>query len=223
MATAVGIFNSTHSGDSNKYTAISSVEEIDAGDESTESDSLLVVSPYTTAPHLLDLNRYDTASQLFAKALTILRPTHDDYATTEYTSTFNFQEVVDTLRKLARAESCAWQKKEFYVVSFRSQLKHEVDGDRLFQLDAFSHQEAMTSGGLLKYWYGVKNEDRRNLATCFWESRQHARDGGRGPWHAQARAAATIWYESIVFKTYVLTIGDGANSWEFRDYEESRR
>ncbi|TIA46743.1 hypothetical protein D6C83_05277, partial [Aureobasidium pullulans] len=126
------------------------------------------------------------------------------------------------LKGLARAESHTWQKKEFYVVSFRSQLKHEVDGEKLFQLDAFSHQEAMASGGLLKYWYGVKDEDRRNLATCFWESRQHARDGGRGPWHAQARAAATIWYESIVFKTYVLTIGDGANSWEFRDYEESR-
>ncbi|KEQ80455.1 hypothetical protein M438DRAFT_348926 [Aureobasidium pullulans EXF-150] len=171
MAAAVGIFNSTHSGDSNKYTAISSVEEIDAGDESTESNSLLVVSPYATAPHLLDLNRYDTASQLFAKALTILRPTRDDYATTEYTSTFNFQEVVDTLKGLARAESHTWQKKEFYVVSFRSQLKNEVDGERLFQLDAFSHQEAMASGGLLKYWYGVKDEDRRNLATCMYASK----------------------------------------------------
>ncbi|TIA16624.1 hypothetical protein D6C81_05887 [Aureobasidium pullulans] len=222
MAAAVEVINPTDSGDLSKHSAVSSVEEVDSSDESTESNSLLVVSPYTTAQHLLDLNRYDTASQLFAKALTILRPTRDDYATTEYTSTFNFQEVVDTLKGLARAESHTWQKKEFYVISFRSQLKHEVDGERLFQLDAFSHQEAMASGGLLKYWYGVKDEDRRNLATCFWDSRQHARDGGRGPWHAQARAAATIWYESIVFKTYVLTIGDGANSWEFRDYEESR-
>lgn len=58
--------------------------------------------------------------------------------------------------------------------------------------------------------------------TGFWESRQHARDGGRGPWHAKARAAAGVWYESIVFKTYVLTIADDAESWEFKEYEERR-
>jgi hypothetical protein len=57
----------------------------------------------------------------------------------------------------------------------------------------------------------------------FWETRQHARDGGRGPWHAKARAAATVWYESIVFKTYVLTIEDDVESWEIKDFEEHRR
>jgi hypothetical protein len=41
----------------------------------------------------------------------------------------------------------------------------------LFELDAFSHQEAMASGGLLKYWYGVKDQSRRNLATCTLSSR----------------------------------------------------
>jgi hypothetical protein len=131
-----------------------------------------------------------------------------------------------------------WRTTDFYVVSFRSQLKPDADPERLFELDAFSHQEAMASGGLLKYWYGVKDPNRRNLATCmllvranevlltkitgFWETRQHARDGGRGPWHAKARAAAGIWYESIVFKTYVLTIADGVGSWGFREYEERR-
>ena len=61
-----------------------------------------------------------------------------------------------------------------------------------------------------------------DLYPGFWESRQHARDGGRGPWHAKARAAATVWYESIVFKTYVLTIADDIESWVISDLEERR-
>ncbi|KAH0362608.1 hypothetical protein KCU65_g7955, partial [Aureobasidium melanogenum] len=182
--------------------------------------SLLVVSPYTSPPHLLDLARYPRASQLFARALTGFQPVREDYATAECTTAFNFGEVMETLRYLARDEGFTWKKTEFYVVSFRSQLSPDADPERLFQLDAYSHQEAMASGGLLKYWYGVKNRDRRNLATCFWESRQHARDGGRGPWHAKARAAATVWYESIVFKTYILTIGDDVEDWDITDFEE---
>ncbi|KEQ73098.1 hypothetical protein M436DRAFT_14715, partial [Aureobasidium namibiae CBS 147.97] len=179
---------------------------------------LLVVSPYTSTPHLLDLDRYDTSSQLFAKALTIFQPTRDDYATAGYTESFNFQEVIEALRSLAKAEGYRWTATDFYVVSFRSQLTPDADPEQLFELDASSHQEAMASGGLLKYWYGVKDQNRRNLATCFWESRQHARDGGRGPWHAKARAAAGVWYESIVFKTYVLTIADDVEDWEIRDF-----
>lgn len=128
--------------------------------------SLLVVSPYTSPPHLLDLARYSPSSQLFAKALTRFQPVRKDYATAEYTKSFNFAEVMKTLKFLSEDEGHTWKKTEFYVVSFRSQLSPDADPDRLFQLDAFSHQEAMASGGLLKYWYGVKNQDRRNLATC---------------------------------------------------------
>jgi hypothetical protein len=141
------------------------VEEADTNNRSSTSFHL-VVSPYLSPPHLLDLTSYSTSSQLFAKALTIFQPTRDDYAIAEYTESFNFQEVVKTLRSFARAEEYTWKKTDFYVVSFRSQLKPDADGERLFELDAFSHQEAMASGGLLKYWYGVKDQSRRNLATC---------------------------------------------------------
>ncbi|KAI5201297.1 hypothetical protein AUEXF2481DRAFT_38598 [Aureobasidium subglaciale EXF-2481] len=196
--------------------------ETQAHSVSAGPNSLLVVSPYTSPPHLLDLNGYSTASQLFAKALTIFQPTRADYATADYVESFNFTEVIGALKALAKAEGHTWQKTEFYVVSFRSQLSSDADPVRLFELDSFSHEEAMTSGGLLKYWYGVKNQDRRNLATCFWESRQHARDGGRGPWHAKARTAAGIWYESIVFKTYTLTIEDDLDDWNIKDFEEGR-
>jgi hypothetical protein len=31
-----------------------------------------------------------------------------------------------------------------------------------------------------------------------------------------------VWYESIVFKTYVLTIADDVGSWGIRKFEEKR-
>jgi len=34
------------------------------------------------------------------------------------------------------------------------------------ELDEGSHAEATKSGGLLKYWFGMPDEDGRNLATC---------------------------------------------------------
>jgi hypothetical protein len=151
------------------------VDHIDVGEADTNSksstNSLLIASPYLSLPHLLDLTRYSTSSQLFAKALASFQPIRDDYATADYTESFNFQEVVKTLRSLAKAEGYEWKKTDFYVVSFRSQLKPDADGERLFELDAFSHQEAIASGGLLKYWYGVKDQDRRNLATCMLPAR----------------------------------------------------
>ena len=162
MAAALTVSQSTHPnrlfGGQKDFIA---VEETELG-----SRSLLVVSPYTSLPHLLDLNRYNTPSQLFAKALTIFQPTRDDYAISEYTESFNLEEVIRTLRSFAKDEGYTWKKTDFYVVSFRSQLKPDADPERLFELDAYSHQEAMASGGLLKYWYGVKDQNRRNLATC---------------------------------------------------------
>ncbi|KAI5247526.1 hypothetical protein E4T43_02033 [Aureobasidium subglaciale] len=223
MATAAVTETSTDSsaGFDNQYGVVTALEarthSVSAG-----PNSLLVVSPYTSPPHLLDLSRYSTASQLFARSLATFQPTRTDYATADYVESFNFTEVIGALKAFAKAEGHTWQKTDFYVVSFRSQLSSDADPVRLFELDLFSHEEAMTSGGLLKYWYGVKNQDRRNLATCFWESKQHARDGGRGPWHAKARAAAGIWYESIVFKTYALTIEDDLDGWDIKDFEEGR-
>jgi hypothetical protein len=31
-----------------------------------------------------------------------------------------------------------------------------------------------------------------------------------------------VWYESIVFKTYVMTIADDVESWAIREFEEKR-
>jgi len=51
-------------------------------------------------------------------------------------------------------------------VVFRSQVLASTDPTHLAVLDERSHAEAMNSGGLLKYWFGIPDGGHRNLATC---------------------------------------------------------
>jgi hypothetical protein len=130
------------------------------------SDDLLITSPYDEISHLLDLKTLEVPSRLLAKALTILEPIREDYAIAPYTESFNWQGIVDYLRNLANEEGYQWPKSEFFLVAFRSRLNLHVDLQRLYELDMRSHEEATVSGGLLKYWYGTRNENGENLATC---------------------------------------------------------
>ena len=127
-------------------------------------EDLIITSPY--ADHLLNLESLDTPNQLLAKALTILQPIRPDYARVpSYTETFNWEQVFTLLRQLSH-EGSTWKRRHFYVVVFPSILSPDADSQRLHELDKQSHREATVSGGLLKYWFGVKDEARRNLATC---------------------------------------------------------
>ncbi|RAL11507.1 uncharacterized protein BO97DRAFT_435195 [Aspergillus homomorphus CBS 101889] len=185
------------------------------------TDNLLIVSPYNAPGHLLDLRTLDTANQLLAQALTIFQPTRPDYATAPYTESFNWAGVFEFLGRLVRNHGAFhWPTQSFYVVTFRSKLRADADGERLHLLDAHSHQEAMASGGLLKYWFGSKDGECRNLATCVWRSREDARLGGLGPWHKKARGAAREMYESIEFSTLRLTIGEDVGSWGITEWRE---
>lgn len=129
-------------------------------------DSLLQVSYYDATEHCLALSSVSTPYRLFALALSILNPSTSVYATAPYEDAFNWSEVMHTLKALASYERYHWPQTEFYVVDFRSQLKAELDRDKLFELDRESHREATQSGGLLKYWFGTPDSERKNLATC---------------------------------------------------------
>lgn len=126
----------------------------------------LISSPYNNPGHYLGLSSLPTPSLLFAKALTTLKPTRPDYATTEYAVALNFPAVVAELRSQSRSLGFTWRETSFYVVVFRSRLKEGIDNDWLYKLDYESHREACESGGLLKYWFGKADGERRNLATC---------------------------------------------------------
>jgi hypothetical protein len=137
--------------------------------QSTES-RWLVASPYLEQPHLLDLNTLDPQDRLFAIALSSLKLATEDYAIVRYEEVFDFEALMTLLKSLADRQGIQWRRQDFYVVEFRSTLKPEHDNERLFFLDRESHKEAVASGGLLKYWYGVPNPDRKNLATCMYAS-----------------------------------------------------
>ncbi|KAJ5301949.1 hypothetical protein N7508_006812 [Penicillium antarcticum] len=189
--------------------------------KSQETDTRLITSPYNSATHLLDISKLEQQDRLLALALTYLKPTRADYATAPYTESFNWTEVFELLKAFSESEDLTWKRRSYYVVIFRSTLLPDVDSDYLYALDAHSHREAMASGGLLKYWFGAKDELGRNLATCIWRNQDDARLGGRGPWHARARAAASVVYEQILFTTLWLSIGDGVGSWDLSDWKEN--
>lgn len=126
----------------------------------------LISSPYLEPYHLLDLTTLDIQSSLLAQALTHLDSATPTYATAAYSESLNWAQLFRHLRNLSEAEKHAWATQVFYVVEFRSKLKQHIDQDLLFNLDKYSHAEANISGGLLKYWYGSPDAERRNLATC---------------------------------------------------------
>ena len=131
-----------------------------------QKGQLLIVSPYTSPPHLLALSTLNDAQQLLAHALTNLEATHTGYATASYTSSFNWSTVISILRNLATSQEYTWQHQHFYIVVFRSRIPPTTDRIHLGGLDRYAHAEAMKSGGLLKYWFGVPDAEGRNLATC---------------------------------------------------------
>ncbi|RHZ62210.1 hypothetical protein CDV55_106349 [Aspergillus turcosus] len=191
-----------------------------ADSDSEARAQLLIISPYNSPLHLLNLQTLDPPHRLLAQALTILRPVRADYATAPYADSFNWANVFAFLRDLSTAEGHSWSRTRFYVVVFRSTLSASADAERLYELDARSHQEAVASGGLLKYWFGTKNARRENLATCIWRSREDAHRGGTGPWHRKARGAARELYEKIVFTTMELVVGDEVGEWSFDHWSD---
>ena len=130
----------------------------------------LVVSPYTTLPHLLDLRTLEEPQRLLAKSLTVLHSTRKDYATAAYHQSFNWDAVIDQLKSLLDSSNYQWHHQHFYIVVFRSQIPPTTDRTHLIELDQQSHAEATRSGGLLKYWFGLPDENGRNLATCNFPS-----------------------------------------------------
>ena len=134
-------------------------------------DGLLVVSPYDFAPHLLRLSTVSKPNQLLAQALTQMRAVRDDYATAAYIKSFNWSYIVESVKNLSKKAAYEWQPEVFYIVVFRSRVDPMTNRLNLGLMDAKAHEEAMESGGLLKYWFGVPDANCRNLATCKFSQR----------------------------------------------------
>ena len=114
------------------------------------ASNFLVVSAYKEHLHLLDLRTLDAPNQLLAKALVCMKNSREDYATADYEKSFNWSEVVDSVREIAAASNIEWKEAAFYIVVFRSQIPPTTAYSDLGDLDKPAHAEAMKSGGFLK-------------------------------------------------------------------------
>jgi hypothetical protein len=162
--------------------------------------------------------------------LTHLNVARDEYATCRYEDTFDWTALLAALNTLAKQLGRRWKRREYYIVEFRSKLKERSNVDLLYKLDKESHSEANQSGGLLKYWYGSPDSERRKLVTCkttradctkptdrnigLWRSKEETVMGGRGPWHKQARTVIPQMYEKIDVKGLRLAIEDDMRDWQ---------
>ncbi len=129
-------------------------------------DSRIIASPYNDENHLLDLNSLGVEDRILSLALTTVRPVKPDYATLDLVDGLNAAEVNEMIQRLSSSLGLVWTSRSYYLVTFRSKMKPEYDQNRLFELDKHSHEEAIQSGGLLKYWFGTVNEHRRHHALC---------------------------------------------------------
>ncbi|KAF7311346.1 UPF0643 protein [Mycena kentingensis (nom. inval.)] len=154
--------------------------------------------PLVTETRLPDI---DPCSLSLHKALHRFTPITADYASVPYTEAFNWDELslpVD-------------EEREWYCVVFRSRRKAGSDGDALYEADKHAHQEAVSNGGLLLYWYGTPSATGINLATCIWQSRKHASAANSRPHHIQAMRLAAQSYEMYDLERYVLRKVAGAS------------
>ncbi|KAI4170453.1 MAG: hypothetical protein LQ343_004956 [Gyalolechia ehrenbergii] len=193
-------------------------------------ERLLVASPYTTRPHLLDLTTLTQSQILLARALTILTPVTHAYATSPYIDSFNWDAVLTYLAAAIKSETLHWKEQYFYIVVFRSQVPPSTDRSHLAELDKAAHVEAMRSGGLLKYWFGTPDVDGRNVATCkqlilsltleqsdsaegVWRRREDAAPGSSGEGHKAAMRATVKMYSEWNIERLKLVVKENAGQW----------
>jgi hypothetical protein len=128
-----------------------------------------------------------------------LRPIREDYAIAPILESFNWAEC------LASADGADW-----YLVAFRSVRNQHADDRLLYELDARAHEEAISHSGLVHYFGGELDAERRCLSFCVWEDRERAAAAAALPKHRDAIGAAVTMYDSYVLERYRVTAGGGA-------------
>ncbi|KAL0072345.1 hypothetical protein AAF712_000108 [Marasmius tenuissimus] len=163
--------------------------------------------PLYTETHLPNI---DPASLSLHKALHRFRPIDGNYASTPYGDAFNWSNLI-----LPEDD-----EREWYCVVFRSKRKPGSDGGSLYDADKKAHEEAISNGGLIMYWYGIPNsETGMNLATCIWQSRKHAAAANSRPHHINAMKLAKDSYEIYNLERHVLKKEKGSTHVEILPFE----
>ncbi|ORY93637.1 hypothetical protein BCR43DRAFT_497281 [Syncephalastrum racemosum] len=133
---------------------------------------------------------------LLEKALPYFHVITGDYAKAPLADVFNWDEVAGRLGPNTEGD--------WFIVAFRSVRRADANHQLLFEADAQAQQEAIQSGGLLKYWYGDLNQHRECLAMCIWINRDYALQATRKPLHHQAAKLAREMYDTYDLERYSL-------------------
>jgi hypothetical protein len=120
-------------------------------------------------------------------------PIYPDYAT---------RPVQDGFSWSSSLAGCAFER--LYLVVFRSVRRPSADLDLLREHDDRAYEQALESGGLLRYFKGDANERRECLSFCLWETRGQAMEAAGTASHQSAAEISVRMYESYVLDRYWL-------------------
>jgi hypothetical protein len=118
---------------------------------------------------------------------------YQDYATRSIQDGFSWSSSL---------AGCAFD--QLYLVAFRSVHRPSADLHLLREHDDRAYEQALQSGGLLRYFKGEANERRECLSFCLWETREQAIEAAGAASHRSAAAITVRMYESYVLERYWL-------------------
>jgi hypothetical protein len=120
-------------------------------------------------------------------------PIYPDYAT---------RPVQDGFSWSSSLLGCAFER--LYLVVFRSVRRPSADLDLLREHDDRAYEDALESGGLLRYFKGEANEQRACLSFCLWDTRRQALEAAGAASHQSAAEISVRMYESYALDRYWL-------------------
>jgi hypothetical protein len=126
------------------------------------------------------------------KACQRISPRHSDYATLSIEDGFDWSSL----------SRCLFDR--LYLVVFRSARRPDADLDLLRYHDDRAYEEALASGGLLRYFKGQVNERGKCLSFCLWETREQARHAADAASHRSATGISAQMYSSYELERYWL-------------------
>src|SRR5215203_6507678 len=121
-----------------------------------------------------------------------ISPRHPDYATLSIEDGFDWSSL----------SCCLFER--LYLVVFRSVWQPEADLDLLREHDDRAFEEALASGGLLRYFKGNANERGECLSFCLWETAEQARKAASAASHRSATGITAQTYLTYVLERYWL-------------------
>jgi hypothetical protein len=121
-----------------------------------------------------------------------ISPRHKDYATLPIEAGFDWSSL----------SLCDFE--QLYLVVFRSLRRPEADLTLLHEHDDRAYEEALASGGLIRYFKGHASERGECLSFCLWETAEQAREAAGGASHESAATITAQMYLSYRLERYRL-------------------